>query len=131
MELTGDVLREVLEDEPDAVRDYREGSDGAMNYLVGCVLQKTAGTVNPMEAKEAIEEHLSDDVVEVRLYYEDYYNTSEKISQYDNIPDTQSAWDTFKYPPCPHITFEWDKKNRSLEPVSIEICDEEYELQKD
>jgi hypothetical protein len=67
-------------------------------------------------------------LVEVTLPYEDYYNTSEKIAEIDNIPDTDEAYRMFKYPPHASITFEWDKDENELDPLSVEIDGDEYEL---
>jgi hypothetical protein len=45
----------VLEENTEAVIDYRKhGEDGAVNYLIGQVLQKTGGSVSPAEAHESV-----------------------------------------------------------------------------
>lgn len=51
-----DSVREVLEENPDAVEDLENGKDSAINYLMGKVMEKTNGQADPGEAKQLIEE---------------------------------------------------------------------------
>ncbi|MFW6017867.1 MAG: Asp-tRNA(Asn)/Glu-tRNA(Gln) amidotransferase subunit GatB, partial [Halapricum sp.] len=50
---TGDAVQqavvEAVEENPDAVEDYHSGEDGAINFLVGQVMQKTGGSADPGE----------------------------------------------------------------------------------
>jgi hypothetical protein len=62
------------------------------------------------------------------LPYENYYTTSERIEVIDNIPDTDQARELFQYPPRVEVTFEWDKDENTLDPQSVEIGDEKYNL---
>lgn len=49
-------VREVLEENPDAVEDLENGKDSAINYLMGKVMEKTNGKADPGEAKQLIKE---------------------------------------------------------------------------
>lgn len=48
------VVADVIEDEPEAVADLRSGTDSALNYLVGQVMQRTQGGADPQQARERI-----------------------------------------------------------------------------
>lgn len=52
------VVEQVLEENPDAVEDYREGTDSALNYLLGQVMQETNGKADGERARQALEEKL-------------------------------------------------------------------------
>ncbi len=58
----GDALaawvEEAVADNPDAVADYEQGDDEAINFLVGQVMQKSGGSADPKEAREALQERL-------------------------------------------------------------------------
>ena len=41
------AVREAIDENPDAVSDYHAGEDGAINFLVGQVMQKTGGSADP------------------------------------------------------------------------------------
>ncbi|MGM0380746.1 MAG: Asp-tRNA(Asn)/Glu-tRNA(Gln) amidotransferase subunit GatB [bacterium] len=55
--LTG-IITEVIEENPDAVEDIRGGTEQAIGYLVGQVMQKTQGQANPGRAKEMLKEEI-------------------------------------------------------------------------
>lgn len=124
-----DILDEIAESEQKSVSNYIDGEESAMNYLVGCVLQKTGGSVTPTQARDALDEYLENRSVEVTIPYKDQYTTSEKISEIDNIPDTDEAYDMFEY--CPHIevTFEWNKNEGTLAPQAITVDSREYNIE--
>jgi hypothetical protein len=68
-------------------------------------------------------------LVEVALPYSDDYTFSEKSGEIcDNIPDTDEAYSMFKYCPAVKVEFQWDKDENELEPLSVEIDGDEYEL---
>jgi aspartyl-tRNA(Asn)/glutamyl-tRNA(Gln) amidotransferase subunit B len=47
----------VLETFPDSVRDYKEGKDRALGFLVGQVMKRSQGKVNPgLTSKLLLEE---------------------------------------------------------------------------
>jgi len=58
----GDEVRtavaEAVEENPDAVADYQDGADGALNFLVGQVMRKTGGSADPGEVNELLREEL-------------------------------------------------------------------------
>jgi len=53
-----DIVAEVLEENDDAVEDYHSGEDGALNFLVGQVMQESRGKADPKTAREKITERL-------------------------------------------------------------------------
>ena len=52
------IVEEVIEENQDAVDDYREGEDGAINFLVGQVMQQSQGKADPKTAREKIVDRL-------------------------------------------------------------------------
>lgn len=48
------VIEEVVEENPNAVSDYRDGKDSALNYLLGQIMQQTNGRANAGKAREII-----------------------------------------------------------------------------
>ncbi|MEF8812475.1 MAG: Asp-tRNA(Asn)/Glu-tRNA(Gln) amidotransferase subunit GatB [Halovenus sp.] len=48
----------AIEENPDAVEDYHSGEDGALNFLVGQVMQKTGGSADPGEVNQLLRDHL-------------------------------------------------------------------------
>jgi aspartyl-tRNA(Asn)/glutamyl-tRNA(Gln) amidotransferase subunit B len=52
------VVEEVVEDNPDAVEDYESGEEGAINFLVGQVMQQSGGKADPQTAREKILERI-------------------------------------------------------------------------
>jgi aspartyl-tRNA(Asn)/glutamyl-tRNA(Gln) amidotransferase subunit B len=48
----------VIEDNPEAVEDYREGDEEAVNFLVGQVMQISQGKADPKTAREKITEEI-------------------------------------------------------------------------
>ncbi|WP_254280038.1 Asp-tRNA(Asn)/Glu-tRNA(Gln) amidotransferase subunit GatB [Haloarcula marina] len=54
------AVAEAIDENPDAVEDYHSGEGGALNFLVGQVMQKTGGSADPGEVngmlREALEE---------------------------------------------------------------------------
>jgi aspartyl-tRNA(Asn)/glutamyl-tRNA(Gln) amidotransferase subunit B len=49
-----DAVSEAIEENPDAVADYEAGEDGAINFLVGRVMQKTGGSADPGDVNEKL-----------------------------------------------------------------------------
>jgi aspartyl-tRNA(Asn)/glutamyl-tRNA(Gln) amidotransferase subunit B len=41
------AVEAAIDENPDAVADYHDGEDGALNFLVGQVMQKTGGSADP------------------------------------------------------------------------------------
>lgn len=54
------IVAEVVEKNPDAVEDYRTGEEGAINFLVGQVMQQSQGKADPKTAREKIMNQLNE-----------------------------------------------------------------------
>jgi len=54
------AVREAIDENPDAVADYHAGQDGALNFLVGQVMQSTGGSADPGTVNELLREELED-----------------------------------------------------------------------
>ena len=52
------AVRAAIEDHPDAVEDYYAGEGGALNFLVGQVMQETGGSADPGTVNELLREEL-------------------------------------------------------------------------
>jgi aspartyl-tRNA(Asn)/glutamyl-tRNA(Gln) amidotransferase subunit B len=52
------IVESVIEDNPDAVEDYKNSDDGAINFLVGQVMQQSQGKADPKTAREKLMNHL-------------------------------------------------------------------------
>ncbi|MFB6069768.1 MAG: Asp-tRNA(Asn)/Glu-tRNA(Gln) amidotransferase subunit GatB [Halanaeroarchaeum sp.] len=59
---TGDevaaAVAAAIEENPDAVEDFHAGEEGALNFLVGQVMQQTGGSADPGEVNELLRERL-------------------------------------------------------------------------
>ncbi|MDY6777455.1 MAG: Asp-tRNA(Asn)/Glu-tRNA(Gln) amidotransferase GatCAB subunit B, partial [Candidatus Nanohaloarchaea archaeon] len=53
-----ETVKAVLDDNPGAVADYRDGEENAMNFLVGQVMQRSKGQADPGEARDALRDRL-------------------------------------------------------------------------
>lgn len=58
--LADDVQR-AIDEHPEAVEDYKDGDDGAVNFLVGQVLQARGGSADPGEVNRVLKEKLETD----------------------------------------------------------------------
>lgn len=58
-ELQG-AVEEAIEENPDAVSDYHDGEGGAINFLVGQVMQKTGGSADPGDVNQLLRDELAD-----------------------------------------------------------------------
>ena len=52
------AVEAAIEENPDAVGDYHDGEDGALNFLVGQVMQKTRGSADPGDVNQLLREAL-------------------------------------------------------------------------
>ena len=52
------AVAETIEENPEAVADYDDGDDGAINFLVGQVMQKTGGSADPGAVNGLLREKL-------------------------------------------------------------------------
>ena len=48
------VINEVLNENPQSIKDYKEGKDRALGFMVGQVMKKTQGKVNPKMTSEML-----------------------------------------------------------------------------
>lgn len=53
-----DICKEVIEEESQAVKDYKQGDEKSINYLVGMVKKKTDGRADAKESRKIIEEQI-------------------------------------------------------------------------
>ena len=54
------AVREAIEENPDAVDDYESGEEGALNFLVGQVMQATSGSADPGTVNERLRAELDE-----------------------------------------------------------------------
>ncbi|MFB6099711.1 MAG: Asp-tRNA(Asn)/Glu-tRNA(Gln) amidotransferase GatCAB subunit B, partial [Candidatus Nanohalobium sp.] len=55
-----EFVEEAIEENPDAVEDYRNGDEEAVNFLVGQVMSISQGKADPKEAREKIIKELGE-----------------------------------------------------------------------
>jgi aspartyl-tRNA(Asn)/glutamyl-tRNA(Gln) amidotransferase subunit B len=53
-----DAVEQAIADNPDAVSDYHDGEGGALNFLVGQVMQQTGGSADPGDVNQLLREEL-------------------------------------------------------------------------
>ena len=53
------AVETAIDENPDAVADYEAGEDGALNFLVGQVMQETGGSADPGTVNELLREELA------------------------------------------------------------------------
>ncbi len=53
-----DVVKKIIDANPESVNDYKNGHDRAIKYLMGQVMKETKGSVNPKMAMEILQELL-------------------------------------------------------------------------
>jgi len=53
-----DAVEAAIDENPDAVDDYHSGEGGAINFLVGQVMQKTGGSADPGDVNQRLREEL-------------------------------------------------------------------------
>jgi aspartyl-tRNA(Asn)/glutamyl-tRNA(Gln) amidotransferase subunit B len=56
----GGFVEEAIEENPDAVDDYHSGEGGALNFLVGQVMQKSKGSADPGTVNQLLRERLDE-----------------------------------------------------------------------
>jgi len=52
------AVTEAIDENPDAVADFHDGEDGALNFLVGQVMQKTGGSADPSDVNQLLRAEL-------------------------------------------------------------------------
>lgn len=53
------LVKEVINDNPQSVGDFKAGKDRAVGYLMGQVMKKSQGKANPQDANKLVQEELS------------------------------------------------------------------------
>ena len=53
-----DIVKEIIENNSNAVEDYKGGKKASLGFLIGQVMQKTQGTADPNEARSILIEEL-------------------------------------------------------------------------
>ena len=53
------MIENIVSSNPESVKDYKEGKDRAIKYLMGQVMKETKGSVNPALANELLKEILN------------------------------------------------------------------------
>ncbi|RDZ37178.1 MULTISPECIES: Asp-tRNA(Asn)/Glu-tRNA(Gln) amidotransferase subunit GatB [unclassified Haloferax] len=56
----GGFVQEAIDENPDAVEDYHNGEGGALNFLVGQVMQKSQGSADPGTVNRLLRERLDE-----------------------------------------------------------------------
>ncbi len=56
-----EVVEDVVEENPYAVRDFRDGQDSAVNFFIGQIMQRTNGKADAGKARELLLEELGDE----------------------------------------------------------------------
>jgi len=51
--------KEAIDENPQAVEDYKNGEEKSLNYLIGQVMRKTKGKATPKEVNEIILKYLN------------------------------------------------------------------------
>ena len=54
-----DAVAAAIDENPDAVEDFHSGEDGALNFLVGQVMQKTGGSADPGDVNQLLRDELA------------------------------------------------------------------------
>ncbi|ERG96361.1 Asp-tRNA(Asn)/Glu-tRNA(Gln) amidotransferase subunit GatB [Haloquadratum walsbyi] len=54
------AVTDALDENPDAIEDYHAGENGAVNFLVGQVMQKTGGSADPSDVNTLLRERLEE-----------------------------------------------------------------------
>ena len=49
-----EIINKVIENNPDSVKDFKEGKDRAIKYLMGQVMKESKGKLNPKDAMEKL-----------------------------------------------------------------------------
>ncbi|KAB1192260.1 Asp-tRNA(Asn)/Glu-tRNA(Gln) amidotransferase subunit GatB [Haloferax sp. MBLA0076] len=56
----GGFVQDAIDENPDAVSDYHDGEGGALNFLVGQVMQKSKGSADPGTVNQLLREKLDE-----------------------------------------------------------------------
>jgi aspartyl-tRNA(Asn)/glutamyl-tRNA(Gln) amidotransferase subunit B len=53
-----DIVKDVIENNRNAIEDYKGGKQASLGFLIGQVMQKTQGTADPNEARNILVKEL-------------------------------------------------------------------------
>ena len=53
-----DIIQKIIAANPASVKDYKEGKDRALKFLMGQVMKETKGSINPKKANDILIEQL-------------------------------------------------------------------------
>ena len=54
-----ELLNEIIKTHPDECSQYKGGKEKALNFLVGKVMQKSKGSINPADAQKKLKNLLN------------------------------------------------------------------------
>lgn len=54
------IIDEVIDENEEAVEDYKQGKDEALNFLMGQVMQKSQGSADPQQTRKLLKEELEE-----------------------------------------------------------------------
>ena len=54
-----EVIKKIIDTNPESVADYKAGHDRAIKYLMGQVMKETKGSLNPKMAMDILTEELN------------------------------------------------------------------------
>lgn len=52
------TVQSIIKDNPEAIEDFKQGKDSALNYLIGQIMEKTNGRADAGKARKLIEEEV-------------------------------------------------------------------------
>ena len=53
------IINKVINENPNSVKDYKEGKDRAVKYLMGQVMKESKGKINPKDAMDKLISNLN------------------------------------------------------------------------
>ena len=53
-----EIIKNIIKNNPESVKDYKQGRDRAIKYLMGQVMKETRGSANPSLANQLLQEEL-------------------------------------------------------------------------
>ena len=54
-----EIITKIVEDNPNVVKEYKEGKDKALQFFAGMVMKETKGSANPKKLQELLKQHLN------------------------------------------------------------------------
>ena len=54
-----DKISDVVEENPGAVNDFKDGKDSAMNFFIGQIMSKTNGKADAAKARKILNQEIS------------------------------------------------------------------------